>query len=902
MIFYDELFHYGTPRHSGRYPWGSGENPYQHGVHPFRAQVKSLKDQGLSEKEIAESLGMNTAQLRAKLSIAKAEQIENNRRTVIKLSDKGYSNPEISRMTGIPESTIRTLKKPIDEERANKNQNVANTLKAQVEEKRYLDIGSGVESQLGISSTRLKNAVSILEEQGYKKQYVKIEQATNPGKYTTVKVLTKDDVEWKEVWANRDKIMAPDGVYFEDNGKTARGIKDPVSINSDRVQIRYSEDGGTAKDGVIEIRPGVEDISLGQNSYAQVRIAVDGTHYLKGMAMYSDNLPDGCDILFNTNKHKGTPKCGPKDNTVLKKMSSDPDNPFGATIRQYDYTDKNGEKHQSAINIVNDDSDWGHWSKNLSSQFLSKQYPTLAKRQLDLTYKEKRQEYEDICRLENPAVKKCLLESFASDCDASSVDLKAAALPRQQTHVILPLTDIKDNEIYAPNYKTGEEVILVRYPHGGVFEIPRLTVNNNNKQGKNLLGQAQNAVGINSTVAEQLSGADFDGDTVIVIPTKNQNLKTSKPLPALQNFDPKEQYRAYEGMPEVGPKTGFYKQRQMGSVSNLITDMTIKGATPDEISRAVKHSMVIIDAEKHNLNYRQSAIDNGIPQLKAKYQGGANRGASTLISKASSEQTVNRRKDFIMERDVDPETGKKHYRETGETYEKTWTLKDGTVRSKTVVYPEKSTKMAETEDARTLSSGTRIEEIYAEHANKLKALANDARKTYLSTDNIKRDPEAAKRYSAEVESLDGKLRDAVRESPRERQAQLIANKVVQAKRKENPDLDKEHIKKLRVQALEGARAKTGASQKSRGDRNIQITPKEWEAIQAHAISNNKLMQILNNTDIDLVREYATPRTKNVIPASTKARIKSMLSVGYTQQEIAQACGVSVSSVKSVMNE
>ena len=26
----EELMHYGTPRHSGRYPWGSGDNPYQH--------------------------------------------------------------------------------------------------------------------------------------------------------------------------------------------------------------------------------------------------------------------------------------------------------------------------------------------------------------------------------------------------------------------------------------------------------------------------------------------------------------------------------------------------------------------------------------------------------------------------------------------------------------------------------------------------------------------------------------------------------------------------------------------------------------------------------------------------------------------------------------------------------
>ena len=26
----DELMHYGTPRHSGRYPWGSGDRPHQH--------------------------------------------------------------------------------------------------------------------------------------------------------------------------------------------------------------------------------------------------------------------------------------------------------------------------------------------------------------------------------------------------------------------------------------------------------------------------------------------------------------------------------------------------------------------------------------------------------------------------------------------------------------------------------------------------------------------------------------------------------------------------------------------------------------------------------------------------------------------------------------------------------
>ena len=64
------------------------------------------------------------------------------------------------------------------------------------------------------------------------------------------------------------------------------------------------------KDGVIEIRSGVDDLSLGDSHYAQVRILVDGNTYLKGMAVYSDDLPDGVDVMFNTNKKKRHPDIG----------------------------------------------------------------------------------------------------------------------------------------------------------------------------------------------------------------------------------------------------------------------------------------------------------------------------------------------------------------------------------------------------------------------------------------------------------------------------------------------------------------------------------------------------------------------------------------------------------------
>lgn len=36
------LLHYGTPRHSGRYPWGSGDSPYQRSG-DFLSRVDELK-------------------------------------------------------------------------------------------------------------------------------------------------------------------------------------------------------------------------------------------------------------------------------------------------------------------------------------------------------------------------------------------------------------------------------------------------------------------------------------------------------------------------------------------------------------------------------------------------------------------------------------------------------------------------------------------------------------------------------------------------------------------------------------------------------------------------------------------------------------------------------------------
>lgn len=877
----DELYHYGIKRRSGRYPWGSGTKKSRN-ASDFLSTVDVLEKDGFNEKQIAEYFGLQTKQLRAYKSNAHNEVRAAKAAMALRLKDKGYSNSEIGRRMGINESSVRSLLDPAISMRKNASTNTAEMLEKEIASKKYIDVGGGVENQIGVSRNTLDNAVEQLRAKGYTYHYLKVEQL-GTGKFTSIKVLAAPDVTYKEVKDNQSKVTSP-GFYSEDLGQTVVGIKPPSSISSKRILVNYGDQGGSDKDGVIELRRGVKDLDLGAARYAQVRVAVDGTHYLKGMAMYSDDIPKGYDVIFNTNKNSSTPKMD-----VFKKMKDDPENPFGATIRQKTYIGKDGKEHLSALNIVNEEGDWNTWKKTLSSQMLSKQSTALAKKQLKLAYDIKKEEFDEICSLKNPVIKKCLLDKFADNCDSSAVHLKAAGLPRQASKVILPFPEMKDSEIYAPSYRNGEKVVLIRYPHGGTFEIPELVVNNkSNKKAKGLIGNAQDAVGINPRVAERLSGADFDGDTVLVIPVGKVKIKTSAPLKGLKNFDPKVAYPGYPGMPKPGEKgSGFDKQGKMGDISNLITDMTIKGAPADDIAAAVRHSMVVIDAEKHNLNWRQSYLDNGIANLKAKYQGASNAGASTLISRAKGDKRVPKRKDGYK---VDPETGRKIFTETGETYEK---------NGKQVVRLQKSSKMYETEDAYSLSSGTAMENTYADHANKLKALANSARKTSLTTKPIPYSPEAKSKYRQEVDSLNAKLNIALKNRPLERKAQLLANERVKLVRQNNPDMDKDDIKKLKNQALTQARLQTGASKKAR---LVDITDREWEAIQSGAISTNKLSQIIQNSDLDILKQRSMPRESRGISDAKRARAKMLESNGYTLAEIADSLGVSTSTISKVLNE
>lgn len=885
------LAHYGILRRSGRYPWGSGENA-QSFDGPFLSVVEHLRKQGYTESQIAEGFGTTTTRLRA------AQSIEVNREKLAriaqaqKLKDKGLSNVAIGEKMGINESSVRSLLAPGAKDKADVLLSTSEMLKRQIADKQYIDIGEGVENQLGISGTKLKTAVAVLEEQGYVVKNVQVDQLGTRNK-TTIKVLAPPGTTYRDIVANKEKIRQIQE-FSEDGGRTMLGIHPPLHVDSKRIAVRYAEQGGKDADGVIFVRPGVKDVAIGGSSqYAQVRIGVDGTHYLKGMAVYKNDLPPGVDLMFNTNKSDTGNKLD-----AMKNIKDDPENPFGSIIRQQIEIDAHGKEHvTSALNIVGSpnkegsgaEGSWDTWSKSLSTQLLSKQSPKLIEQQLAVTQERKKQEFEELKALTNPTVRRELLEKFADGADSSAVHLKAAALPRQATKVLMPVPTLKPTEVYAPSFRNGERVALVRYPHGGTFEIPELVVNNNHKPAQELLGkQALDAIGIHPKVAERLSGADFDGDTVVVIPNNHGHIKSTPALKGLKDFDPQRLYKLPDDAPKMSSQT---KQKQMGLVSNLITDMTIKGAPPEEVARAVRHSMVVIDAEKHHLDYKRSAEDNGIPQLMKKYQNRSGGGSSTLISRAKSKETVPLYKERAPKDGgpIDPKTGKKQYAPHPESF----INREGQL----VVKTHRVARLANTDNAFDLVSKERTpqEILYAEHSNQMKALANEARKEVAAYKPPLVSKSAKTAYEPHVKSLNAKLNLARKNKPLERQAQVFANATVAQRKAANPDMDSADLKKIKSQALTAARRRTGAEKYL-----IRPSPDEWAAIQAGAVSANQLSQILKSADLDVIRELATPRTKVLMNPSMTSLARTLMARGYTQAEVADHLGVSLTTLKDAI--
>lgn len=918
----DELYHVGRPHdgfipHSGRWPYGSGDQAFQH-IKDFGTLVDAYKKKfpDATEKQIADELGLKTVEYRAKMSnLKEVEKMEEYIRIRKMRDNDQMSFQAIADELGLPgESSARNI--------YNKDEEILNSLtvataqkfKERIDETNgFLDVGKGVEAELGISQTKKERAIEMLKDEGYEELAFRQEQATNsnPNQKTTTVVLCPPGTTYKDMYNSMDRLVNLEDYHSEDGGMTFNKLEYPASMNSKRLKIRYAEDGGIEQDGVIEIRRGVPDLNLGESRYAQVRILVDGDRYLKGMARYSDDIPDGYDVVFNTNKGKN------KDmRDVLKEIhTDDPTNPFGSLLKpsgQSHYEDPiTGEKKLSLINKTREEGDWNDWSKTLPSQFLAKQSDKLINRQLDLEVSNKKAEFDEIMSLTNPVIKKEMLRSFADDCDTTAVNLHAAALPRQKYQVILPVQTLKDTEVYAPNYKTGETVALIRYPHGGTFEIPIVTVNNNHKDAKKILGNAEDAVGINRKVAERLSGADFDGDTVMVIPcnrTANGGVSkvqiTSRPqLKDLNGFDPHMQYAGTD------PKTGKVKpgvkilskqntQLEMGKVSNLITDMTLAGAEDAELARAVKHSMVVIDATKHKLDYKRSESENGIKELKKKYQGHENAngkestGAATILSRAKSPVTIVRRKGTGR---IDPETGKIIYREDPTEYTKT--TKTG--KTKLMRRTQSVSSMENTDDAYTLVRDRRNtkEVAYANYANTMKSMANQARKEILATKGTQYSPAANRKYKEEELSLRNKVRNAEKNAPRERRAQSITTLKVKALLEENPGLkeDKEHLGKIKQQILTSSRKSVGSHRP-----DFDVTDREWEAIQAGAVTSSFLEKVVKYAGVDKLAAKAMPKTtsRGMSPADVSKINRLYRSGSYSVAEIAEAMGCSTSTIWS----
>lgn len=997
----DYIMHYGTKFHSGRYPYGSGDQPYQHDG-DFLSRVERLKSEGWKEtaENVQKEFGMKLEEYRNEKYWAEYTRKEAQVVKAKNLRDKGFGASAIGRELGVSESTVRGWLDPKSEAKMYEAKKVADFLKAQVDEKGMLDVGKdaekfidvseGTEKSLGISRTRMDQALYALESEGYVVYKHNVPQANNANNKTLNLTLCAPGTPYSAVY-DRSKIHTIEDYKYQEGTDSfkKKQFTYPSSLDSSRLMVRYADDvdsngvKGIEKDGTIELRRGVADLDLQGSRYAQVRILVDGTHYLKGMAVYSDNMPDGVDVVFNTNKKNDVPALGTKDNTVLKLIKKGEENPFGSTIKdlkdggQYWYTDsKTGEEKLGLINKKSTEGDWSEWADTVPSQFLSKQSKELAQRQLSIATKDRYTEYESICAIDNPTIKKHFLKSFAEDCDGAAVNLKAAAFPGQKYHVIMPMNNQKDTEIYAPDYENGTKLALVRYPHAGIFEIPVLTVNNKNPLAKKMLGTDTNdVIGITSTVAEQLSGADFDGDTVMCIPTdyrtKNGVLKINRMeyLKDLKGFDAKVEYATLPGedgnrVNDRGEKVKIMTRTdmEMGKISNLITDMTLSGgATEEEMARAVKHSMVVIDAKKHNLDYKRSEIENNVQALKNKYQpkedpnkkGG---GAATIISRAKSEVRVDKRRGQAR---IDPETGEQvWFRATPNDFfyvdKMSWDKKTGmttvvTTEGKKITYDSKdpeqkeryapvanydpdtdtmvftnkagdityptatrtqnSTWMAEAKDAHELVSVSQhpMELIYADYANGMKALANQARKEMLSTGNLKYDRNAAKIYAAEVDSLMARVNEAEKNSVRERAAQRLTSAALIEKkeRDEAAGIDtssseyKKEVKKANQQNLTKYRQEVGAV--SRVDRNITISDREWEAIQAGAISENKLKRVLANADIDELRQRATPRESLALTNAQVSRIRTLNATGkYTLAEIANQLGISTTTVKKYL--
>ena len=135
----DEEFleHYGMPRRSGRYPYGSGKDPYQHEP-DFLSRVEKLKAKGWEEtsENIKKEFGLNSHQYRIEKSICIDERKALDIARAKSLKADGLNTSEIGRRMGVNESTVRGWFDQEKKAKYNLSKATAEFLKEQVDQKK----------------------------------------------------------------------------------------------------------------------------------------------------------------------------------------------------------------------------------------------------------------------------------------------------------------------------------------------------------------------------------------------------------------------------------------------------------------------------------------------------------------------------------------------------------------------------------------------------------------------------------------------------------------------------------------------------------------------------------------------------------------------------------------------
>ena len=230
--------------------------------------IPDIREEGRTETQIANELGLTTTQLRNAITYARKEEREYNREQVAGMKEAGLSNVEIGQRLGISEGTVRNYISDNKSSKATSEQQLDNIEKAlsdSLKQTGHLDVGVGVERQLGVSRTKFNAVVNQMVENGDLYIHnIQIQRLNDPTKYTIVKVLSTEPDYLKVL---KDSTNIGNLEYFSDDKalESAKRFETPQMVDLNRIKIRYQEDGGADLDGLIEIRKGTEDLDLGNS-------------------------------------------------------------------------------------------------------------------------------------------------------------------------------------------------------------------------------------------------------------------------------------------------------------------------------------------------------------------------------------------------------------------------------------------------------------------------------------------------------------------------------------------------------------------------------------------------------------------------------------------------------------